>query len=106
MFFRKYRTMESGFRQLSVPTAQSLTLQPNTAMNENTQEHENNELDVDLNSGEIIPDDQKKEYKTPEATKAGSLKKVSRAASGDSPTSSFPPGNSHKPAQSVPGGRC
>ncbi len=36
-------------------------------MDENPEKHESNELDVDLNSGEIIPEDQKKEYKTPEA---------------------------------------
>ena len=41
-------------------------------------------LDVDLTTGEIIPEDQRKEYKTPEAEKAGSLDEVSRAASGDS----------------------
>ncbi len=52
-------------------------------MTENPKKHESNELDVDLNSGEIIPEDQKKQYKTPEATKSGSLKNVSRAASGD-----------------------
>jgi len=51
-------------------------------MDKNPQERQNNELDVDLSSGEIIPEDQKKEYKTPEATKAGSLKNVSRIGSG------------------------
>ena len=52
-------------------------------MSENTPKAENNELDVDLDSGEIISDDRKKEYQTPEATKAGSLKDVSKSASGD-----------------------
>lgn len=52
-------------------------------MSENTQKTENNELDVDLNSGKIISEEQKKEYLTPEATKAGSLKDVSKSVSGD-----------------------
>jgi len=52
-------------------------------MDKKTDRQENPELDVDLNTGEIIPDNKKKTYKTPEATKAGTLKKVSRAVSGD-----------------------
>ncbi len=52
-------------------------------MDKKTDRQENPELDVDLNTGDIIPDNKKKTYKTPEATMAGTLKKVSRAASGD-----------------------
>ena len=49
----------------------------------NTNPGEEKRLDVDLNTGEIIPEEKKKDYKAPEATKAGSLEDVSRAASGD-----------------------
>lgn len=52
-------------------------------MDKKADRQENPELDVDLNTGEIIPDNKKKTYKTPEATKAGTLKKVSRTSSGD-----------------------
>ena len=51
-------------------------------MDKKTDRQENPELDVDLNTGEIIPENEKKTYKTPEATKAGTLRKVSRTASG------------------------
>jgi hypothetical protein len=44
---------------------------------------QSNELDVNLETGEIIPEKEKKSFKTPEATREGSLKNVSKAASGD-----------------------
>ncbi|MFC2085954.1 hypothetical protein ACFLRO_01940 [Bacteroidota bacterium] len=52
-------------------------------MSKTPEDRSKNELEVDLNSGEIIPEDRKKDYKAPEATKAGSLKNVSRTISGD-----------------------
>ena len=52
-------------------------------MDKKTDRQENPELDVGLNTGDIIPDNKKKTYKTPEATKAGTLMKVSRLGSGD-----------------------
>ena len=52
-------------------------------MDKKTDRQKNPELDINLNTGEIIPDNEKKTYKTPKATKAGTLKKVSRLGSGD-----------------------
>ncbi len=52
-------------------------------MDEKADRQKNPELDIDPNTGEIIPDNAKKTYETPEATKAGSPKRVSRTASGD-----------------------
>ena len=52
-------------------------------MKKKTDGSEKPELDVDLTTGKIIPENKKREYKTPEATRAGMLKNVTRSFSGD-----------------------
>ena len=55
-------------------------------MDKKTDRQENRELDVDLSTGEIIPENEKKTYKTPKVTSAGTLKNVSRVLSSEGPS--------------------